>query len=272
MMKLSTLAAGLLLAGFSGLGCAGPLSAGTTAPSVASRGPVPVLGMAERTAYLAAFEQQVARTYVQAGLAEAELPLLVYRQAMVGFYNLRQRGLIGPRCHTLTIADFSQSSNRERLWVVNLADGRLLHRTLVAHGKNTGEEYAQTFSNVEGSEMSSLGFYVTGPTYQGRHGLSLRLRGVDKGYNTNAFGRDVVVHGASYVSHDFVSQHGRLGRSQGCPALPEAQAPAIIRSIRGGSVLFINGPQSAHYQSDLLTLDYALLAFSREALLPPVLR
>ena len=273
MLKFPTLTAGFLLTLFSGFTPATRVATGakvapataTTKPNVARLASAPpLLNPAERTSYLAAFEQHVARTYIRAGLTAAALPLPVYRQALLGFYNLQQQGRIGAGCHTLSIADFSQSSNRERLWVVDVAAGRLLHHTLVAHGKNTGEEYARSFSNVEGSEKSSLGFYVTGPTYQGKHGLSLRLRGVDAGYNTNAQSRSIVVHGADYVSQDFVSRHGRLGRSQGCPALPVAESAAIIRTIKGGSVLYIHGPSEVSYRSSLLELDAALLAFARE--------
>ncbi|WP_170172724.1 murein L,D-transpeptidase catalytic domain family protein [Hymenobacter rigui] len=214
---------------------------------------------------MAAFEQHIAATYTRAGLLNAGLPLVTYRKALVGFYNLQQRGTVSSKCHTITIIDFSQSSTRERLWVVDLAQGRLLHHTLVAHGKNTGAEYAQSFSNQEGSEMSSLGFYVTGTTYQGKHGLSLKLQGVDEGYNTNALSRSVVVHGAEYVSPAFVRQHGRLGRSQGCPALPVAQTPGIIRSIKSGTVVFANAPTGVAYQSQWLQLDGALLAFAQHS-------
>ncbi|SDX55532.1 murein L,D-transpeptidase catalytic domain family protein [Hymenobacter psychrophilus] len=272
MMKLPTLTAGFLLTFFCGLMPAGQVSAGlravpagvaTTPDNFGPVGGTPLLSPTERASFLVAFEQHVARTYIGAGLAAAALPLPVYRQALLGFYNLQQQGQIGAGSHTISIADFSQSSNRERLWVVDIATGRLLHHTLVAHGKNTGEEYARDFSNVEGSEKSSLGFYVTGPTYQGKHGLSLRLRGVDAGYNTNARSRAIVVHGADYVSQDFVSRHGRLGRSQGCPALPAAESSAIIRTIKGGTVLYIHGPTEASYRSSLLELDAALLAFAR---------
>nr|WP_262904877.1 murein L,D-transpeptidase catalytic domain family protein [Hymenobacter pini] len=222
------------------------------------------MNAAERAYYTAAFEQHVAATYAQAQLVQAGLPADTFRKALIGFYSLQQRGLVSGTCHVLTIVDFGRSSTQERFWVVDLATGRLIHHSLVAHGKNTGEEYARTFSNQEGSEMSSLGFYVTGNTYQGKHGLSLRLQGVDAGYNTNALSRSVVVHGADYVSREFVRQHGRLGRSQGCPALPTAQAPAIIRTIQGGTVLFANAPAQTAYQSEWLGLDRALVAFAQQ--------
>ncbi|AHJ97666.1 murein L,D-transpeptidase catalytic domain family protein [Hymenobacter swuensis] len=264
MTNLPTFTAGLFLTCFSWFAPASAAPVAAFASPVVEEAPAAAgLSATARMAYTAAFEQHVALTYVRAGLTAAGVPLDVYRKALVGFYNLQQQGTISSTCHTITIVDFSRSSTRERLWVVDLAQGRLLHHTLVAHGKNTGEEYAQTFSNREGSEMSSLGFYVTGQTYQGKHGLSLKLHGVDQGYNTNALGRAVVVHGAEYVSQEFIRQHGRLGRSQGCPALPVAQTPGIIRSIKGGTVLFANGPATSAYRSQLLLLDSALLAFAQ---------
>ncbi|MET4104903.1 hypothetical protein ABIB60_000231 [Hymenobacter sp. UYP22] len=267
MTSLPTFAAGLL---FTCLTSLLPLRASSGAsPSfialvAAKDAPEPVvLSAAERAYYTAAFEQQIVATYTQARLLPAGLPLETFRKAVIGFYSLQQRGAIAASCHTVTIIDFGRSSTQERFWVVDMAQNRLVHRSLVAHGKNTGADYARTFSNREGSEMSSLGFYVTGETYQGKHGLSLKLRGVDAGYNTNALSRAVVVHGAEYVSQDFVRQHGRLGRSQGCPALPVTQAPAIIRTIKGGTVLFANAPGSVLYHSELLKLDQALLAFAQ---------
>jgi L,D-transpeptidase catalytic domain len=222
-----------------------------------------ILSMAERAYYTAAFEQYVTAAYTQARLLQAGLPLETFRKALIGYYSLQQRGLVSKNSHTLTIIDFQRSSTQERFWVVDLVAGRLLHQALVAHGKNTGEEYARAFSNQEGSEMSSLGFYVTGNTYQGKHGLSLRLQGVDAGYNTNALSRAVVIHGADYVSQAFIRAHGRLGRSQGCPALPVGQTPGIIRSIKGGTVVFASAPVRAAYQSELLALDPALQAFAQ---------
>ncbi|RSK25263.1 murein L,D-transpeptidase catalytic domain family protein [Hymenobacter metallilatus] len=264
MTNLPTVATGLFLTCFSWFAPAAAITAAGTAVPLVDEAPAPTgLSAPVRTMYMAAFEQHIAATYTHAGLLAAGLPLTTYRKALVGFYNLQQRGTISNRCHTITIIDFSQSSTRERLWVVDLAQGRLVHHTLVAHGKNTGEEFAQSFSNREGSEMSSLGFYITGNTYQGKHGLSLKLHGVDTGYNTNALSRSVVVHGADYVSQAFVRQHGRLGRSQGCPALPVAQTPGIIRTIKGGSVVFANGPTATAYQSQWLQLDGALLAFAQ---------
>ncbi|RYU74170.1 murein L,D-transpeptidase catalytic domain family protein [Hymenobacter persicinus] len=216
-----------------------------------------------RATYMAAFEQHVLQTYVQTGLTTSGLPINVYREALLGFYNLQQRGQVSAQRQVLTIIDFNRSSRLKRLWVIDVKQQRVLFHTLVAHGKNTGEEFASAFSNQNGSEMSSLGFYVTGNTYDGKHGLSLKLNGLDAGYNTNAASRSVVVHGAEYVCEEFVRAHGRLGRSQGCPALPLDQSSAIIRAIKNGTVVYAHAPSGVRYESSLQELDPALLAFAQ---------
>ncbi|MGY2134783.1 murein L,D-transpeptidase catalytic domain family protein [Hymenobacter sp. HD11105] len=221
------------------------------------------LSASRRGIYLAAFEQHTLHTYALSGLAISGLPLDVYREALLGFYQLKQRGMASAAKQTLTIIDFNRSSTQKRLWVIDVRNSKVLHHTLVAHGKNTGDEFAQAFSNRLGSEMSSLGFYVTTHTYSGKHGLSLRLRGVDPSYNTNADNRDVVVHGADYVCEEFVQRHGRLGRSQGCPALPMKESSNIIRTIKDGTVIYAHAPDGVRYESNWLKLDPALVAFAQ---------
>jgi hypothetical protein len=216
-----------------------------------------------RAYYLAAFEQYVLTSYTGAQLITYGLSPVVYREALLGYYSLQQRGLATTDQQVVTIIDFALPSSQKRLWVVDLRAQKVLFHTLVAHGKNSGEDQARTFSNVEGSEMSSLGFYVTGQTYRGKHGLTLKLHGQDANYNTNAARRAVVVHSANYVSEAFVRQHGRLGRSQGCPALPPAQSPQIIRVIKNGTVLYAHGPSSVLFTSAWLELDPALNAFAQ---------
>jgi hypothetical protein len=260
MTKVLTATAGLLLAFFTLFYSAEAASVPRVA---AGTRPMPALNEVLRTTYTAAFEQHVMRSYVQAGLINTGLSLPVYRKALIGYYNLQQRGPVKAHQPLLTIIDFSRASSQKRLWVINVPQSRMIFHTLVAHGRNTGEQYAQTISNREGSEKSSLGFYVTGNTYQGKHGLSLKLNGVDPGYNTNAASRAVVVHGADYVSESFIRPHGRLGRSQGCPALPVGQSSAIINVIKSGTVVFANGPAGVAYESNWLSLDSALLAFAR---------
>jgi hypothetical protein len=160
-----------------------------------------------------------------------------FYKALEGFNSLKNKGLI--RNNILTLIDFSLSSNVKRLWVIDLSNNIILFNTLVAHGKNTGEEFATTFSNATSSFKSSLGLYVTGEIYTGKHGISLKLDGLDKGINDQARTRAVVVHGAEYVSNTFIKLHKRLGRSLGCPAIPVEFTEKIIQTIKNKSCLFI---------------------------------
>lgn len=141
--------------------------------------------------------------------------------------------------------DYSLPSTEPRLWVFDLERRRLLYRELVAHGVNTGENEAVEFSNEIGSRQSSLGLFVTTNTYRGRNGYSLNLQGLEEGVNENAYDRRIVIHGAWYVSRKFIREHGRLGRSWGCPALEPGRAPEIIDHIRGGEPVFIYYPDEA---------------------------
>jgi len=163
-----------------------------------------------------------------------------FSEALEGFYALKNKGII--QKDILTLIDFSKSANTKRLWVIDLKTNTILFNTLVAHGRNTGEEYAQTFSNAAESFKSSLGFYATGEVYNGKHGLSLKLDGLEKGINDNARERAVVVHGADYVSESFIKGNKRLGRSQGCPAIPVELNEKIINVIKDKSCLFIFHP------------------------------
>ena len=163
--------------------------------------------------------------------------------ALKGYYSLKEKGLI--KKDILTLIDFSLSSNTKRLWVIDLITGDVLYHSLVAHGRNTGEEYASNFSNAAESYKSSLGFYSTGEIYNGKHGMSLRLDGLEKGVNDNARARGVVMHAADYVSNSFIKNNHRLGRSQGCPAVPAELSKEIISTIKGKSCFFIYHPSRA---------------------------
>ena len=173
----------------------------------------------------------------------------VFDKAFLGFENLKKSGKLNPETHLLTVCDFSLSSNSKRLWVIDTNEKKILFNTLVAHGKNTGEEFAEHFSNTESSYASSLGFYITDATYNGDNGYSLRLLGMDKGYNDAALQRAIVMHGADYVSESFAAQHKRIGRSWGCPAIPREVAEPIINTIKEHNVLFIYYPDQNYLSS-----------------------
>ena len=149
----------------------------------------------------------------------------------------------------LSVVDFSKSGKEKRFFVIDLKKREILYRSLVAHGKNSGSNYAHRFSNVPESNTSSLGFYITNETYWGKHGLSLRLDGKEKSINDNARKRDIVIHGADYVSEDFIRARGHLGRSFGCPALPIENTKAIIETIKNKSCLFIYYPDRNYLNS-----------------------
>ncbi|MPS64089.1 MAG: hypothetical protein DI622_04050 [Chryseobacterium sp.] len=171
-----------------------------------------------------------------------ELNEEVFFKALTGFENLKKAGLLNSESHLLTVCDFSMSSNTKRLWVIDINEKKVLFNSLVAHGKNTGEEFATNFSNTESSLQSSLGFYITDATYNGDNGFSLRLLGMDKGFNDAAYRRAIVMHGADYVSDEFAAMHKRIGRSWGCPAVPRDLTQPIINTIKGRNLLFIYYP------------------------------
>lgn len=171
----------------------------------------------------------------------------VIQMAVSGYLNLVEEGKID-KGSPLSVIDFSLPSSKERLWIFDLEEGKLLYHSLVSHGRNSGDLMAKKFSNINSSFMSSLGFYVTGETYQGKHGYSLRLDGVEKGFNDLARERAIVIHGADYANKDFVKNTGRLGRSLGCPALPMDVYKEVINTIKEGSCLFIYG-NDAEYLS-----------------------
>jgi len=165
----------------------------------------------------------------------------------------RRQGLLDG-FHHLAVIDYSLPSTRPRLWVFDVDRGRLLFQELVAHGRNTGEQLAARFSNAEGSRMSSLGLFQTADTYYGHNGYSLRLRGLDAGFNDNALSRAIVMHGAPYVSEAIADRLGRLGRSWGCPAVRQEVARMMIDTLKGGALLFAYYPDSKWLkESPLLT-------------------
>ena len=185
--------------------------------------------------------QAIRQLHAALGSAAAALRPAVLEQACVGYLTLHPTGRI-ERAGLLAVADMDLPNTTERLWVIDLKNAKVLHRSLVAHGEGSGQLRAHRFSNEEKSACTSLGFYRTGATYDGIHGYSRRIEGLDKGQNANAFDRYVVLHAADYASPKYVQQHGHLGYSRGCPALPPEQFKEIIGTLRVGSMLLVSGP------------------------------
>jgi hypothetical protein len=167
-----------------------------------------------------------------------------FSAAIKGYEKLKAQGAL-QNTRYLTIVDLSQSSRKKRFYLLDVHNYELEENTFVAHGKNSGVDLARSFSNTPNSEKSSLGFYITKNTYRGKHGLSLRLAGLENGFNDNAEARAIVVHGADYVNPGRVNS-AYMGRSQGCPALPNGIAPKVINKIKNGSALFVYNPNGKY--------------------------
>lgn len=161
-----------------------------------------------------------------------------FNYALEGYEKLKEEGALTNES-VITIVDFDQPSHKKRMYVIDVENGEILFNTWAAHGRGTGRETAQSFSNTPESHKSSLGFYVTSNTYYGSKGYSMRLIGLEKNLNHNALSRAIVMHGASYVSQSFINAQGYIGRSHGCPAVPQELNRPIIDKIKHGSVLFI---------------------------------
>lgn len=171
-----------------------------------------------------------------------------FEQAVEGYYKIGKR-----KKDILTLIDFSKPSTKQRLFVFDMKARKVLFTSVVSHGKNSGENYATSFSNENGSHKSSLGFYLTEQTYQGKNGYSLILNGLEKGINDKAKERAIVMHGAAYSNPSVIQSAGRLGRSFGCPAIPQKLSRPIIDTIKDGSVLYIYAPKPEYLaQSSIL--------------------
>lgn len=180
-------------------------------------------------------EDAITLLYEAVGLCEQEL------EAEVLVAGLERAAKHGMEPQVLAIADMTQPSTAKRLYIIDLEDRRLLLRTYVAHGQNTGELMAEHFSNRHGSHQTSLGLYRVGSEIVSpKHGPALLLHGLDKGLNDQALPREVIIHGADYVSEDFIRQNGRLGRSWGCPAVTRDDMPQVIRFLADGGLLYVH--------------------------------
>lgn len=164
---------------------------------------------------------------------------------------------------TLTVIDYSKPSTEKRLWVIDMRTRAVLYEELVAHGQGTGDAMATSFSNTPDTHKTSLGLFVTEGTYVGKNGYSLRLNGLDEGFNDRARERAIVMHGAPYVSEAFAQAQGRLGRSWGCPALREAVARQVIDTVKGGNLVFAYYPDAQWLKTSQYLGDCAAAAASR---------
>lgn len=198
-------------------------------------------GLYTGSSYTTAEADAATALYNDINLQQYGLSKEAFDHAWKGYQHLVKKKMVS-RSNYLTICDFSQSSKRKRLYVIDIDNRKLITNTYVAHGKNSGAEYANNFSNKPESLQSSLGFYITANTYTGKHGLSLRINGVDPGYNDKALMRTIVIHGADYVNESRVVNGGYMGRSWGCPAVPKKEATDIITTIKNGTCLFIYHP------------------------------
>jgi hypothetical protein len=200
----------------------------------------PAAEASRAAAEAAAIVAEAGMLYEEMELESRGLPKEAFEYAFVGYKNLLNKGLVS-KSEVLTVADFTKSSRSKRLFILDVADHKVLMQTYVAHGRNSGGEYANSFSNTLESHKSSLGFYVTKNTYIGQHGLSLKLSGLEQGINDNAEARAIVVHGANYIGSNALK-----GRSWGCPAVASNLSKKVIQTIKDGSVLFIYYPATSY--------------------------
>jgi hypothetical protein len=219
----------------------------TTSIGTSSVKTFPVINFSNNfsTSKSSSFFEKAGDYYNQWNLQQAGLAEDAFKYALKGYDYLVKCNQVQNK-NIITIVDFSKPSTEKRLYVLDVRNGKILYHTLVAHGRNSGNQYATKFSNQPESHQSSLGFYVTSNTYRGSHGYSLRLKGCEKGINDKACERAIVVHGADYVSNSFVNSHGYLGRSYGCPSLPAGITKEIIDVIKQGSCLFMYHPSRSY--------------------------
>jgi hypothetical protein len=204
----------------------------------------------------AQFVQYIDEIYNNAQLSNAGLDIAVFQKAVTGYFNLKAANKVPQYSSIITIVDLAKSSCTKRMWIVDLINKELILNTWVAHGNGSGNDMANYFSNENDSHASSLGFYIADAVYHGKHGRSVRLNGMDAGFNDNARSRSIVLHAAPYVSQSTINQLGRLGRSEGCPAVSPKVAGKVINAIKGKTVLFINGNDS-NYTSQYLDEEVA---------------
>ena len=195
-----------------------------------------------------------AALYNELNLSSLGLSKKAFDCAYKGYTRLKERNQLA-NSSILTICDLSQSSDNKRLYILDLAENKVLMTSYVAHGRGSGVKYATRFSNSSRSHQTSLGFYITGASYNGEHGIALQLRGLEAGYNSLAARRHIVMHGASYVSDEYLQTNKFMGRSYGCPAVPTGECDEIINLIKDGTCLFIYYPNSKYLKNSKLLND-----------------
>jgi hypothetical protein len=193
------------------------------------------------------FKHLTDSVFDEIGLLSYGLEKDVFYNAYKGYQYLLKKGRL-KKTNLLTICDYSQSSNNQRLYVIDLEAKEVLYHTFVTHGKNSGEEFATSFSNLQSSNKSSLGFLITAETYTGKAGFSMRFDGAEDGINNKVRSRDIVLHGSQFVSRSLLGG-GMISKSLGCPAVPYGVHKNIINTIKGGSCFYINHPDQWYTRS-----------------------
>lgn len=186
----------------------------------------------------------------------------VFDYAMKGYTYFASQGMLG-RQDVLSFIDYSLSSNARRFWVIDLKQVKVLYHELVAHGRNTGSEFARKFSNKANSFQTSIGFFITGEIYNGKHELSVKMNGMERMYNSNALDRGIVIHGADYVSQEYIQQNQRLGRSLGCPAVRQEVIASLSSTISGGTCVFAYYPHKTYLRNSRVLKSDVVFALAK---------
>lgn len=191
----------------------------------------------ERQLALKKAELNIKELYNELNAAQYTLSFTAFRYAYIGYQTMKKQHRLNNK-ELFSIIDFTKDCNSKRFYTIDLEKMKIVYYTYVAHGKKSGERMATSFSDAVESNKSSIGFYITGNTYNGGNGYSLMLHGDEKGYNSNLAKRSVVVHAADYANEDYIARNGRMGRSLGCPALPENIYKQVIETIKEKTMIF----------------------------------
>lgn len=191
----------------------------------------------ERQLALKKAELNIKDLYNELNAAQYNLSFTAFRYAYIGYQSMRKQRKLNDK-DLFSIIDFTKDCNTKRFYTIDLEKMKILYYTYVAHGKKSGERIPTSFSDVLESNKSSIGFYITGDTYNGSNGYSLMLHGDEKGYNSNLAKRSVVIHTADYANENYIARNGRMGRSLGCPVLPENIYKQVINTIKEKTMIF----------------------------------